>query len=353
VAARRSSVAAFLYGTRLGGAICPADGGIITQFLQQLSDISMSSVTCAVAPAGQILNCLLDPVEPDLFMSSYWEHASLYIHGWPDKLAELFNREEFFSAIAPSRDAPPGRQLVFIKAGNPGPDGNHNEVLIRPEQVAPLLRAGLTIQAERLETAHPVLQALARSLKEEIRIPAQVDIAAFLSSDRGGFGLHYDSPSMWILQIAGAKRWWYSPEPVIAFPLEGRMPTAREREQGVDGLYRDDELTEQLLTAGDVLYLPGGSWHRVRAEGESLHLCITVRPSNYLQLAYDALAQSLLSNTNWRHAPMPRASAGDLDGMDRQLNELFAVRLVELRAAVEKLTPADLYMSWKDRVQDV
>jgi hypothetical protein len=295
---------------------------------------------------------LLDPVDVGSFISTYWERASLYIPGQPDKFRNLFSIDQFYrGGVVDWGEGRGPSPLYNVKAGYEGPDGNHYELFIHPGQMQRLLGAGLTIQAEHLEANDPVLASLVRSLKEHIRIAANVDIGGFLSADRGGYGLHYDAPTMWVLQIAGAKRWWYSPRPVVPFPETNRVPTAEERRQGVGGLYREQDLQEQLLRTGDVLYLPAGSWHRVQAEVQSLHLCLTVRASNYLQLVNAVLSPLLMSLPDWRHLPAPAAAPGDLEQMDSRLESLFAERLLELRTAVAQITPADLYRLWCNRAR--
>lgn len=299
-----------------------------------------------MAPPTEGLTRLLDPVDFETFMSMFWERATLYIPGRPSKFDNLFNLDRFFRAVTPVAD--PAGNLVYLKAGSESADGRHYEMVINAEQIRPLLGGGWTIQAEHLETSDPGLAALARSLRERIRIASGVDVAGFLSPDRGGYGFHYDAAASWIVQIAGAKRWWYSSKPVIPFPQSNSTPS--ERAQWLAGLASAD-LQEQLLRAGDVLYLPGGCWHRVQAEGQSLHLDLTVRQSNYLQLLFDTLAPLLHSLPDWRHLPASRAAPGDLEQMDETLKGVLAERLGELRAAVEALAPADLYETWRDRVQ--
>jgi ribosomal protein L16 Arg81 hydroxylase len=306
----------------------------------------------APVPDNGPLTRLLDPVDVSSFMASYWERASLYIPGNAAKFADLFSRSQFFRTVGQRIDQGTSLPLsrgVLLTAGYQGTDGNHRQLVIEPEQIRSLLGAGLTIQAEQMHTADPALAALARSLKEQIRIPGEVDVAAFLSPAGGGYGLHYDAMVMWVLQIAGAKRWWYSREPVVPFPPANRIPRAEEREQGVDGLYRPEAIAEQVLSPGDVLYLPPGTWHRVRAESESLHLCLTVRYSDYLQLVSAILSPTLLGQSEWRHLPMLPAAPGDLEQMDPRLEELFAERLHELRTVVGALTPIDLFRAWRDR----
>jgi poly-gamma-glutamate synthesis protein (capsule biosynthesis protein) len=317
---------------------------------------SRSVAMAAPVPDNGPLTRLLDPVDVSSFMASYWERASLYIPGSATKFADLFSRSKFFRTVGQRIDQGTSRPLgrgLLLTAGYQGTDGNHRQLGIEPEQIRSLLGAGLTIQAEQMHTADPALAALARALKEQIRIPGEVDVAAFLSPAGGGYGLHYDAVVMWVLQIAGAKRWWYSPEPVVPFPPANRIPSAEEREQGVDGLYRPEVMAEQVLSPGDVLYLPPGTWHRVRAESESLHLCLTVRYSDYLQLVSAILSPTLLARSEWRHLPMPPAAPGDLKRMDPRLEELFAERLEELRTAVGALTPIDLFRAWRDRALPV
>jgi poly-gamma-glutamate synthesis protein (capsule biosynthesis protein) len=316
-----------------------------------------TSVTSMSRARGDgLLTRVLAPVDAASFMANYWDRAALYIPGEPTKFAGLFNRSKFFASVSQSFNSSKSRLRrdgTVLNAGVQGTDGNHHQLPIQPEQIRPLLAAGFTIHAERLDAADPGLHSLARELKEQIDIPGPVDMAGFLSPDGSGYGLHYDFMPMWVIQIEGAKRWWYSSQPAVPFPQTSRVPTARERELGVDGLYDERDMREQLLRSGDVLYLPAGTWHRVRAEGESLHLCLSVRHCDYLQLVSELLAPALLSRADWRHAPMPLATPEGLEEMDSQLEALFTERLLELRAAVDALAPRDLFRGWRDRVRAV
>jgi ribosomal protein L16 Arg81 hydroxylase len=307
----------------------------------------------AAGAASSKLAWLLNPVDVCDFVSTWWQHAALYISGSPGKFADLFSRDKFVdSATRMFEQATSGRPVEWMKlnAGFEDADGNQRELAIQPEQIPDFLRAGWTIQAERIDAVDPLLRDLARSLKDAIRIPGEADVAAFLSPHGSGYGLHYDGLAQWVLQIAGAKRWWYSSRPAVSFPLTRRVLAPEESAQGADGLYRADEMREQLLCPGDVLYLPAGTWHRPRAEGESLHLCLTVRHMDYLQLLSEILSPALLVREDWRHLPMPPALDGDLEQMSPQLEAQFADRLLELRGAVDALRPIDLYNAWWDRI---
>lgn len=299
---------------------------------------------------GHELEDLVSPTDVHVFMERYWNRASLYIPAHGDKLDGLFSRERLRRALAVTAEE---GSLVYLKTGQTDGQGQHREVVIRPEQAFPLFKMGLTVQIERVETADAGLGALCQALRRQLHVATLLDSGAFLSPPGHGYGLHYDASSMWILQIEGTKRWWYGEAATMPFPTENRVPSAAEHAQGIAG-YDDQRLREQLLRPGDVLYLPAGTWHRVRAEETSLHVCLTLRPSSPYLLVDTLLQAELLADPVWRH--LPTYLATDLeDGLPSEarqaaMEDYFTARLQELRQAVDRLTPGLLYRAWRERV---
>ncbi|HEX2568774.1 MAG TPA: cupin domain-containing protein [Polyangia bacterium] len=299
---------------------------------------------------GHELEDLIAPIALPLFMERYWNQASLYIPAHGDKLEGVFSSERLRRALTVGAEE---GSLVYLKTGQSDAQGQHREVVIRPEQAFPLFKMGLTVQIERVETADAELGALCQALRRQLHVATLLDGGAFLSPPGHGYGLHYDASSMWILQIEGAKRWWYGETPALAFPTENRVPSAAEHAQGIAG-YDEKRLREQLLRPGDVLYLPAGTWHRVRAEETSLHVCLTIRPSSPYLLVEPLLQAELLADPAWRH--LPTFLATELDGAvspearKAAMEDYFAARLGELRQAVDRLTPGLLYRAWSERV---
>jgi ribosomal protein L16 Arg81 hydroxylase len=299
---------------------------------------------------GHELEDLVSPIDVHVFMERYWNRASLYIPAHGDKLDGVFSRERLRRALAVGAEE--GSQ-VYLKTGQADAQGQHREVVIRPEQAFPLFKMGLTVQIERVETADAGLGALCRALRQQLHVATLFDGGAFLSPPGHGYGLHYDASAMWVLQIEGTKRWWYGETPALAFPVENRVPSAAEHAQGIAG-YDEARLCEQLLRPGDVLYLPAGTWHRVRAEETSLHVCLTIRPSSPYTLVDTLLQAELLADPVWRH--LPTYLATDLDdalspeARKAAMEDYFAARLGELRQAVDRLTPGLLYRAWHERV---
>jgi hypothetical protein len=182
-------------------------------------------------------------------------------------------------------------------------------------------------------------------VRRSLAVPVELDVAAFLSPEGSGYGLHFDTTSMFVLQLSGTKRWHYAPTPAVARPLSNLIPDAAARAARVHG-YDESSLLVQELCPGDVLYLPAGAWHHVKATSESLHVCLTLRPVNALDLARDLLLDDLLSDLRGRSLP-ERPGPHPTDPSGRARTEAwFAARLDALRKAVERLTPAALADVW-------
>ncbi len=287
------------------------------------------------------LASLLAPFPLADFVERHWEKRSLYVRGARGRFADVFDRERFLAAARQPRGAHAGDPRR-LRAGFRDAKGEHAELGVSAAQVEPLLKAGMTVQVEWLHESDPVLGAFVDEVRRSLRVPLTIDVAGFLSPEGSGYGLHFDTTSMLVLQLQGTKRWHFAAEPAVARPVTNVIPDAAARASGVHG-FRESELTVQELAPGDALYLPAGAWHHVKATSESLHICLTIRPVDVLDLAHDLLLDDLLEDVAWRSLP-ERPGAED--------EAYFAARLEALRAAVQRLTPAMLRDAWRTRVGD-
>src|SRR5262249_14005127 len=85
-----------------------------------------------------------------------------------------------------------------------------------------------------------------------------------------------------------------------------------DAEAGATYGLREAELVERLLSPGDLLYLPQGTWHEERAVGESVHLWLTAPASNHLELIKEVVGPGLLAKADWRR--LPTAALGVEEG---------------------------------------
>ena len=200
---------------------------------------------------------LLDPIDIGTFCRQYADRRALLIKGTAEKFARLAFDVEAFFAAAERFDPAAGRLKAAGKA-----DGEAERYIeIVPRQARQLYDAGLTICAAGLSDVSPVLGAMAEGVRLALSIP-DLRFNAYLSPDGSGFNLHYDVQPIFLVQLAGAKQWWYSEEPVI--PMPRRYSSAWPEKPALESL------AQTVLEPGDVLYLPAFSWHRARARGFSL-----------------------------------------------------------------------------------
>ncbi len=102
-----------------------------------------------------------------------------------------------------------------------------------------------------------------------------------------GFAAHYDNHDVFVLQIAGTKRWRIH-EPVLRDPLPDQKWEQRRGE--VAARAAEEPLLDTVLAPGDALYLPRGYLHSATALGElTIHLTVGVHPVTRYALARELL----------------------------------------------------------------
>jgi hypothetical protein len=138
-----------------------------------------------------------------------------------------------------------------------------------------LFAGGATIVLQGLHrTWEPVL-TFTQELAGDLGHPVQVN-AYVTPAQNTGFSDHYDVHDVFVLQIAGKKRWRIR-EPVHSSPL--RYEPWTDRRPAVEDAAGRPPLLEETMRPGDCLYLPRGYLHAATALGDvSTHLTIGVHP---------------------------------------------------------------------------
>jgi len=180
-----------------------------------------------------------------------------------------------------------------IRLGGVAIDG-----VVDPVRLAAEVAAGATVILQGLQRTWPPLARFARSLELATSHPVQIN--AYLGPKTSvGLARHADGHDVIVVQVDGSKTW------------------------DVDGL------GEHRLTAGDVLYLPAGTPHAPRAEGQaSLHLTIgllRVTQRDVLRRAVDALGSHLD-----RPLPLGYARTDAIGELHRTVADLLARAGTEL-----------------------
>lgn len=214
---------------------------------------------------------LLGGLSPAAFMRRHWEKKPLLVRqAWPG-IRPPVSRAEMFQ-LAGSEDV---ESRLIVRSGG-GWQVRHG----------PLPRRALPPVAQREWTL--LVQGLdlhrdsARALLEPFRFIPETrldDLMISWASDGGGVGPHVDAYDVFLLQVAGRRRWRVGPVADAAF---------------IDGLplkiLRHFEPTEEwVLEPGDMLYLPPLWGHDGIAEGECMTCSVGFRSPASQGLAAELL----------------------------------------------------------------
>ncbi|MFJ1550568.1 cupin domain-containing protein [Streptomyces sp. NPDC088246] len=189
---------------------------------------------------------------------------------------------------------------------------------IHPAELHEQLAEGASLVIDAIDELHEPIGDLAAALERHLRTHIQVNAYASWTG-REGFGTHWDDHDVIVLQIQGAKRWRIY-GPTREKPMY-RDVTAPEPPTG-------DPIAELVLCAGDLLYLPRGTWHAVTADQgtHSLHLTCGLTPHTGADLITWAADRLRASTTVRGDLPLhaaPDEQADYLAALRKELDGFF------------------------------
>jgi Cupin superfamily protein len=274
----------------------------------------------------------VEPLDEAVFLAEYWERRPLVVErDEPGRYDDLLTEEEVERLICSGGLRYPGFRLV--KAGEQLSVPSYTvDLPWRPtrftamadvDRVLAEWERGATIVLQGLHLTRPELGAFARSLERTFRSPAQVN-AYYTPRAAQGLPVHHDTHDVFVLQIAGEKRWLVY-EPALELPLKNQKYASG---LGAPG----EPIHDLVLRPGDMLYLPRGWLHEaLTSDSDSLHLTVGVNVVTWLD-AFRAALEECGDELGFRHSIQ--------DGDPNELVEVLRSRLtapdVERRAA-EKL----------------
>jgi len=214
---------------------------------------------------------LLGGLSPSAFMRRHWQKSPLLVRNAMPGAAALLSRAELFELA--SRDSVESR-LVERRMDDwrvrPGP--------FKRRALPPLKQPHWTLLVQgvdlHVDAVHALLQQF--SFVPQARLD---DVMLSFASAGGGVGPHLDSYDVFLLQVAGQRRW--------------RIGRTRDHRL-VEGLplkilAQFEPEDEWLLAPGDVLYLPPRWAHDGVAVGEGMTASIGFRAPAPTELARELL----------------------------------------------------------------
>ncbi len=288
---------------------------------------------------------LLQPVSPKVFFDQFYDKKPLYISGRPEKFAQLFDLKAYYACLGSTGE---------IKAGMLDRDGLHREITLQPRDADNVYDSGMTVCVGSVQESHEPLAQFITGIKREITVAGEFRINCYYSPDKSGFGTHFDNRAVWILQIEGEKEWRYSAEPAIQAPTQMTVPGPEVVGAPWEEIPRPDEDKFLLahLKAGDVLYLPAGTWHRARGVGRTLALTMYVSSASPFQLLQQVLEPILCRDSEWRRElPFAETEALASGEVPPRLRRVLAERLADLKAKISELDEEALIAAWYERLR--
>lgn len=221
------------------------------------------------ADAQAVLQRVLDPLSADAFLDDILGERFVKVEGGAGELRRRLLGPDPHATILAAFD--PLAPRITRHAQKPlGP----------PPEPAPVADAagfqalidahhalGWTVRIPDLRGLTPELAALVRALEALLHQP--VEATAFWSRGDGAAQVHYDEYDLIVIQLVGSKRW---------FVNEGPPPLNNPWRGIAEGPPALDPHRVVEVAAGDLIYVPCGTAHRVDALSDSLHLAIGFRP---------------------------------------------------------------------------
>ncbi len=172
---------------------------------------------------------------------------------------------------------------------------------VADDKVLAQLAGGATLVLQALHRTWPPLIRFGTELAVELGHPVQIN-AYITPPENQGFSAHYDTHDVFVLQVAGSKRWTIH-APVIDDPLPDQ--TWDQRKSAVAARATETPLIDTVLQPGDALYLPRGFLHSAVAQGEvSIHLTVGVHPLTAYDLARELITAAASDRDLRRSLPL-------------------------------------------------
>ncbi len=299
--------------------------------------------------------------DPGTFATEYWGRKPLLSRSGalPRDFDDLLSAEMVDELIAERGVRAPFIRLAKegdVLAGDCylGPAGFGAEMpdQVDSAKVVSQFVSGATIVLQGLHRLWPPLIDFVRQVVDDLGHPVQANAYVTPPASRG-FDAHYDVHDVFVLQVAGQKRWIVH-EPVHTHPLPFQPWT--QHRTAIGDRVTADPVVDTVLSPGDALYLPRGWVHSAQAlETTSIHLTIGVSALTAFDVAR-AVVDQLATIDAFRKSLPIGTDPTDQDEMIAMVTKVMAEVVDTLRDEASTLSggaAAQLVHRHADRTRPV
>ena len=291
---------------------------------------------------------LLVPIQPETFFARYWESQPLHVRrSESDYYAQLLTNRDVEATISSGGLRYPAIQLArgggffppetftrTIRSGGDFFTGIPDLDRIRAEY-----QSGATISLPGFHRAWEPLGTLAAAIEAEFDHAVHANVYITPGSAIG-FSPHYDTHEVFVLQIAGTKRWRIHKPPV---PLPHRSQPFDPR-----SYVPSAPLSELDLVPGDLLYLPRGFVHTTEtSESFSVHVTLGITVYTWIELLTEWVQLS-------KHSPSFRRALPPGFAGREEIRRSLGDQLRRMSAELQSITDYNAFVDgFSQRVRSV
>jgi ribosomal protein L16 Arg81 hydroxylase len=239
------------------------------------------------------LQALIAPAPAQDFFREHWERKPLHLsRGDANYYDSILTNGDLESIISSADLRYPAIQLArngsYLAAEAYTKNIKHGSEFFNgvPDigQIQSEYRTGSTVVLPALQRTWPALRELCAALENDFSHAVHAN-AYLTPGDSPGFTPHYDTHEVFVLQIAGNKRWRVFPPPLM-------LPHRTQPFTPI-GYALPAPILEIEMKPGDLLYLPRGFVHAAHtSRGHSAHVTVGMTVYTWVELLSDVVASS-------------------------------------------------------------
>lgn len=256
------------------------------------------------------LAMMIAPLTADAFFDRYYERSYYRCPQKSAQAADLLSLDRVDEILSDSELPPSSISMARSGEGLPAADYTFDNGVIDRGAVLDLFREGATLILPQLHFADGRLYEFCLALERQFGARIQTNVY-LTPANAHGFGIHYDSHDVFVIQVAGAKEWEiYGERDGLPYRGEGFR-----KDQDDPGELRERFVLEQ----GECLYVPRGTAHRASNHGTapSLHITVGILVQTWAEFMLEAVAEASLRIPEMRRSLPRDLFFGDRDTKDR------------------------------------
>lgn len=279
---------------------------------------------------GYAFDRVIAPMQVEKFLTEYFGQKILVVHrNQPNHYGDLLSIKALDDFLTVRRPLSSRVFAVDARREISTDDYTLADERIDVVRLYQLFAEGASISFRQMQDLMPAFANLCRGAEQLFNCPFHTNVY-FTPAHAQAFQTHHDTHDVFVLQIAGSKRWQVY-DPVIPLPLVGQVFEGNENRLG-------PVVDEFTLRAGDLFYCPRGLPHDAHATDEpSLHVTFGALVYTWAEVMIEAMAEVCLAEPAFR-ASLPPGYA--TDGAALPMLEATFQNLVERFSKTAKLERA-------------